>query len=322
MTIKAEKLDRDIHRFINLTYNFNGNQVPRRIAVAKICRTGQLDKDIQPSIDMLFKVENEKTFLIKKGLDCEPIKRSINNPFAKEFGGFSVFDGHPDGYDQTRNGKRWFNERNFSEEITKHPSERNIKKMTYERKDFNCRQFGCYILRAGTELIDFNINWDTETTPGVCHGVLYPVKDIEIATSKIDPHEEKGVTVYYEAHIEQIQNLPWVRCDNIVILKAAAGYPANFPKPDPFVGLILSCLLKLDHESDKEPSQEIITCYNIVNKIIANQLTTEEKLIQTLELNERYFAGNSLSDYLSTLELSDEDIKDIQMKICKLNGKS
>ena len=57
-----------------------------------------------------------------------------------------------------------------------------------------------------------------------------------------------------------------------------------------------------------------------MNKIIDNQLTTEEKLKQTLELNERYFAGNSLSDYLSTLELTDEDIKDIQIKICKLYG--
>ena len=145
------------------------------------------------------------------------------------------------------------------------------------------------------------------------------MKDIEIA--RIDPHDEKGATVYFEAFIKQIYELLWERCDNLVILKGAAGYPENFPKPDPFADLILSCLLAFDHESDKKPTQDIITCYNIVNKIISNQLTTEEMLIQSLELNERYFAATSLSDYLSTSELSEEDIKDIQMKIHKLNGK-
>ena len=51
----------------------------------------------------------------------------ITDGNAKEFGGLSVYDGHPEGKDLTRNRQRWFYERNFSEEITKDQSERENK---------------------------------------------------------------------------------------------------------------------------------------------------------------------------------------------------
>ena len=36
----------------------------------------------------------------------------------------------------------------------------NEKTKTDNSKNYDCRQFACYILKAGTQLIDFNINWD------------------------------------------------------------------------------------------------------------------------------------------------------------------
>lgn len=316
----GRKLDKAIHRFVDLNYNFpaDSTQPPSIIAKAKICLKGKLHKDYFISTDMIFESIGGKSFIIAKGLNKEPIQGTTPIQYAKEFGGFDVFDGHPNGDDINRKGKIWTSDSKLDEELKKDQSEREVKEVEYNGITYKCDQFACFVLEEGTDLIDFDIHWDSSITSGVRHGVMFPVNVLKIEGKT--PVKIKGKTAYYESIIEQVSKLPWKRCDNLIILKASAGYPDTFPKPDPFVERVISCLLEYDHGSDREANDDMRNCYKIVDKIIKNQISNEKILCETLELEEKHLVAISLIRYLSTTEITEDDSNEIYDMMVRIFG--